>query len=122
MNMSIQPGFDTAILKQLHGLIPDLEKSLGVAKDRVSVVWSPVTTQDGQAVNLQITDHGVSRSANLTAHDFARDSRAFFRMSGLWDSILAERGRLLADRTREALDEEEEENAPSDNRRNIGPM
>lgn len=106
MNMSIQPGFDSAMLKQVHGLIPDLEKSLGVAKDRVSVVWSPVTTQEGQAVNLQITDQGVSRSDNLTAHDFARQTRAFFRMSRLWDSVLAERERLITVRIRESLAEE----------------
>ena len=45
----------------------------------------------------------MSRSDTLTAHDFARDSRAFFRMSGLWESVLAERGRLLAVRVHEAL-------------------
>ena len=109
MNISIQPGFDPMVLKQVQEVLPDLEKALGVAKDRVAVVWSPVPTENGQTAQLQITDHGVSRSANLTAHDFARDSRAFFRMSGLWDSILAERGRLLAVRIREALDEEEAE-------------
>ena len=109
MNVTYEPGFDPNLLKQVGSILPDLEEALGVAKDRVSIVWTPVPTQTGQAAQLKITDDGVSRSDTLTAHDFARENRAFFRMSGLWDSILAERGRLLAVRTREALDEEEAE-------------
>ena len=108
MNVSIQPGFDPKLLKQVGGMLPDLEEALGVARDRVSIVWTPVPTQNGQAAQLQITDHDVSRSDNLTADDFARENRAYFRMSRLWDSILAERGRLIAVRIRESLAEEKQ--------------
>lgn len=103
MNITIETGISPEMLAKIRALEPTLQQALGRAVDRVQVVWEPTTPKDPQRARLTFTDHNVTRSEELTASDIDREFHIFFRISRLWDDVLAERSHQQAERVRASL-------------------